>query len=119
MSGDTLTIIISVVGSMFGLLFMVSRGHNQLRGEFKEEFREIHKEFKEIHRELKEVRMDIAAVNERLSSEIAAVNERLSSQIAAVNERLSSEIAAVNERLSHSDGLIEGLTRTLLKSSAA
>ncbi len=101
MSGDTLTIIISVVGSMFGLVFMVFRGQNQLREEFKEEF-------KAIHRELKEVRADIAAVNERLSSEIAAVNERL-----------SSEIATVNERLSHNDGLIEGLTKALLKSNAA
>ncbi len=37
----------------------------------------------------------------------------------AQTARLFSEIAAVNERLSHADGLVEGLTKALLRSNVA
>ena len=92
MSGEILTTIITiltVVGFISAQTVMMIRGQEQLRKEFKEEF-------KEVRTEIKEVRGDIAVVN----------------------ERLSAEIAAVDKRLSHTDGLVEGLSRALLSTQA-
>ncbi len=121
MSGDIITTIVAVL-TIFGFMYAqtgrMTRGQEQLSSDMaavNERLSTIAAVNERLSTELKEVRADIAAVNERLSSDIAAVNERLSTEFKEVR----ADIAAVNEHLSHTDGLVEGLSRALLRSNVA